>query len=123
MKDIEQFLRDNAPETPDEGQFLIETNARLNAVEGIKQTVDGERRRGRVALIIALVTGLVLGCLVTLVVLLYPIQPIQPIQPDQSIFIKAVESLQNGKEYLFGAIACLALALGLVLLSKKREAF
>lgn len=120
MKDIEQFLRDNAPETPDEGQFMIETNARLNAVEGIKQTVDGERRRGRVALIIALVTGMVLGCLVTLVVLLYPIQPLEP---DQSLFLKAVESLQNGKEFLFGAIACLAIALGLVLLSKKREAF
>ena len=51
MKDLEQFLRDNAPETPEEGQFLLETNARLNAVEGIKKTVDGERHRGRVALI------------------------------------------------------------------------
>lgn len=120
MKDIEQFLRDNTPQTPDEGQFMIETNARLNAVEGIKQTVDGERRRGRVALIIALVTGLVLGCLVTLLVLLYPVQPLQA---DQTAFAKAVESLQNGKEILFGIIASLALALGLVLMSKKREAF
>ena len=48
MKDLEQFLRDNAPETPEEGQFLLETNARLDAVEGIKKTVDGERRRGRI---------------------------------------------------------------------------
>ena len=63
MKDIEQYLRDNAPETPSEGQFLIETNARLNAVEGIKKTVDGERRNGRIALIVALAAGLVLGCL------------------------------------------------------------
>ena len=69
MKDIEQYLRDNAPETPAEGQFLIETNARLNAVEGIKKTVDGERRRGRIALIVALAAGLVLGCLITLLVL------------------------------------------------------
>ena len=71
MKDIEQYLRDNAPETPAEGQFLIETNARLNAVEGIKKTVDGERRRGRIALIVALAAGLVLGCLITLLVLFY----------------------------------------------------
>ena len=42
MKDIEQFLRENVPETPDEGQFLIETNARMDSVEGIKKTVDGE---------------------------------------------------------------------------------
>ena len=49
MKDIEQFLRENAPDTPAEGQFMIETNARLNAVEGIKKEVDGARHRGRIA--------------------------------------------------------------------------
>ena len=120
MKDIEQFLRENAPETPDEGQFLIETNARLNAVEGIKKTVDGERRRGRIALIIALAAGLVIGCVVTLLVLFYPIQPLQV---DNSPFTKAVDLLQNNREVLFGTIACLAIALGLVLMTRKREAF
>ena len=120
MKDIEQFLRDNTPEMPDEGQFLIETNARLNAVEGIKRTVDGERRRGRIALIIALVSGLVLGCLVTLLVLFYPVQPLKM---DNAAFTKTLEWLQNGKEILFGVVACFAIALGLVLMSKKREAF
>ena len=120
MKDIEQFLRENAPETPDEGQFLIEANARLNAVEGIKKTVDGERRRGRIALIIALAAGLALGCLVTLLVLFHPIQPLQV---DNSVVTKVVDSLQNNKEVLFGAVACLAIALGLVLMTRKREAF
>ena len=33
MKDIEQILRDNKTELPDEGAFLIETNARLSQVE------------------------------------------------------------------------------------------
>ena len=47
MKDIEQILREGKPELPDEGAFLIETNARLSKVEGIKQEVDGERRRGQ----------------------------------------------------------------------------
>ena len=70
-KDIEQYLRDNAPGIPDEGQFLIETNARLRNVEGIKQTVDTERRRGR--------------------------------------------------EFLFGGIALLSIALGVVSLGKKRQ--
>ena len=101
MKDIEQYLRDNAPETPAEGQFLIETNARLNAVEGIKKTVDGERRRGRIALIVALAAGLMLGCLITLLVLL--------------------EALQDRKEFLYGAIALLAVTLGVVSLTRKRE--
>ena len=117
MKDIEQFLRENAPETPDEGQFLIETNARLNAVEGIKREVDGERRRGRIALIVALAAGLVLGCVITLLVLFCPVRP----AADSTAFSKALEALQDKKEFLFGAIACLAIALGVVSLTKKQE--
>lgn len=46
------------------------TNARLNAVEGIKQTVDGEHCRLRRAVIIALTAGLVLAAML----LLYPLQ-------------------------------------------------
>jgi hypothetical protein len=118
MKDIEQFLRENAPETPDEGQFLIETNARLNAVEGIKKTVDGERRRGRIALIIALVTGLVVGCLLTVLVLFFPVESLQA---DSSAFLKALDSLQKGKEILFVIIAALAIALGIVFLPSRRR--
>ena len=120
MKDIEQFLRENAPDTPDEGQFMIEANARLNAVEGIKKTVDGERRRGRIALVIALAAGLVIGGLISLLVLFYPVQPVQI---DNAAFTKAIDSLRNHKEVLFGAVACLAIAFGLVLMTKKREAF
>jgi hypothetical protein len=106
MKDFEQFLRDNAPETPEEGQFLLETNARLNAVEGIKKTVDVERRRGRKALIVALVAGLVIGCVVTLVLMFCP-----------------VGSLQESKEFFWGLIAVCSLALGILLLKKKEVAF
>ena len=117
MKDIEQYLRDNAPETPAEGQFLLETNARLNAVEGIKKTVDGERRRGRIALVVALAAGLVLGCLITLLVLFYPVQP----AADSTAFTKALEALKGKEEFLYGAVALLAVALGVVSLNRKRE--
>ena len=112
MKDIEQFLRENAPETPDEGQFLIETNARLSAVEGIKQTVDGEHRRWRVA-------GLVLGCLVTGLVLLYPVEPLQA---DEPFLAKAVQSLQQWLPVLVGFMVACAISLVVVLRTKKREA-
>ena len=118
MKDIEQFLRENAPETPEEGQFLIETNARLSAVEGIKKTVDGEHRRGRIALIITLICGLVIGCLVTLLVTFYPISPEQI---DSSALVNAIDTLKGYKEVLMGIIAALALALGLVSATKRQE--
>ena len=117
MKDIEQYLRENAPETPEEGQFMIETNARLNAVEGIKKSVDGEHRRGRVALILALAAGLVLGCLVTLLVLFYPVQPMV----DTTVFTKVIDALQDKKEILFGLIAACAIALGIVSVTRKKE--
>ena len=118
MKDIEQFLRDNKPETPDEGQFMIEMNARLNAVEGIKKTVDGENRRWRVALIIALVAGLVLGCAVTALVLLYPVEPLQV---EQSALMKALQTMQPYKNLLFGFIAACAIALGVLSLTGRRQ--
>ena len=108
MKDFEQFLRDNAPETPEEGQFLLETNARLNAVEGIKKTVDGERRRGRIALTVALVAGLVIGSGVTLFLMLCPAK-----------FLP----LQESKEVFWGLIAVCSVALGIRFLKKKRVAF
>ena len=117
MKDIEQYLRDNTPGTPDEGQFLIETNARLDSVEGIKKTVDGEHGRWRKALVIALVAGLVLGCLLTLLAVFYPVQT------DGSSFTRTVEALKGGKEILMGLVACCAIGLGVVSLTKKREAF
>ena len=117
MNDIEQYLRDNAPEIPEEGQFLLETNARLDSVEGIKKTVDGEHRRWRKALVVALAIGLVLGCLLTVLAIYYPVYA------DNSSFGKTIEALKGGKEILMGFIACCAIGLGIMSLTKKREAF
>ena len=119
MKDIEQYLRENAPQTPDEDQFLIETNARLDTVEGIKKTVDGERRHWRAVLVVTLAAGLALGCLVTLLVLFYPVQPSPA---GVSAREKALEAMQGQKEILMGFIAVCAVALGVLSLTKKREA-
>ena len=119
MKDIEQYLRENAPHSPEEDQFLIETNARLDAVEGIKKVVDGENRRWRITLMVTLATGLALGSLVTLLALFYPAQPSQA---AASAWAKALEAVQGQKEILMGFVAVCAVALGVLSLSKRREA-
>ena len=120
MMDIEQYLRDNKPEMPEEGQFLVETNARLCNVEGVKKCVDEDRHRGRMALIIALGAGLVLGCLTTLLVLFYPLPSIEV---NQSALTKVVAGLQAWNEFLIALIAGCAIALGVVFMSRKKEAF
>lgn len=119
MKDIEQYLRDNKPEMPDEGYFLMETNARLSAVEGIKDTVSAERRRGRKALIIALVAGLVLGCAVTLLILLYPAGAAHAGSLNMD---KLVESLQAWKVVFLILIPACAIALAIIFLKRSPEA-
>ena len=117
MNDLDQFLRDNRPEMPAEGQFLLETNARLAAVEGIKKTVDQERRRGRIALLLALAAGVVLGCIVTAVILLCPV-------PHASDFLSRAQAfLREHLLYLLAPTACFAIALGILSLRRKRIVF
>ena len=118
--DIEQYLSDNKPEMPEEGQFLVETNARLRNVEGVKKCVDEDRHRSRMALIIALGAGLVLGCLATLLVLFYPLPSFEV---SSSAFAKAMAGLMEWKEFLIALVAGCAIALGVVFLTRKKEAF
>ena len=120
MMDIEQYLRDNKPEMPEEGQFLVETNARLCNVEGVKKCVDEDRHRGRMALIIALAFGLGLGCLMTLLVMSFPLPSIEV---DQSAIAKISAGLMEWKEFLIALVAGCAIALGVVFLTRKKEAF
>lgn len=118
MTDIEQYLRDNKPEMPEEGQFLIETNARLGNVEGVKRCIDEDQHRGRTALIIALVAGFVLGCMVTLLVTLYPAPSIEA---GSAVLDKFVAGLQEWKEVFIALISGCAIALGVVFMSGKKE--
>lgn len=113
MNDIERFLRENRPETPDEGQFIVELNARLSAVEGIRKTVEGERRRWRMAPVVALLSGLALGALVALFLALHPILP-HLLRPPQALL--------DNRDYILVGIAALALTLGVVFVGRRREA-
>ena len=120
MMDIEQYLRDNKPEMPEEGQFMIETNARLCNVEGVKKCVDEDRYRGRIALIIALTVGLALGCLMTLLVVFYPLPSIEV---GQSAIAGILAELKEWKEFLIALVAVCSIALGVVFMTRKKEAF
>ena len=120
MMDIEQYLRDNKPEMPEEGQFMVETNARLRNVEGIKKCVDEDLRRSRMALIIALAVGLGLGCLATLWVVFYPMPSIEVGQSDIALIMAG---LMEWKEFLIVLVAGCAIALGVVFMTRNNEAF
>ena len=120
MMDIEQYLRDNKPQMPEEGQFLVETNARLCNVEGVKKCVDEDRSHGRMALIIGVAVGLCLGCLVTLLVLYCPLPSIGA---GQKVFARMITGLKEVKEYLIALVAGCAIALGVVFITRKKEAF
>ncbi|MGN1233552.1 MAG: hypothetical protein ACI4UJ_08940 [Candidatus Cryptobacteroides sp.] len=111
MMDIEKYLRENKPGLPEEGQFLINTNARLDKVEGIKECVDSEQRRNRKILAAILVIGLVLGCIVTLFILFCPIPEIKLVP---SLFEKAAASLHKLRYLPACLIAGCAIVLGVV---------
>lgn len=125
MNDIEQFLRDNKPQTPSEDNFIIEMNARLEAVEGIKRTVAEERRRVRRMMLAALGAGLILDGLVTAVLILHPALP----ETVGGKWLTAIRSAAEGfqtvlkiaPQALSLLIAALAITLGLVALKPHRR--
>lgn len=119
MTDIGQYLRNNKPEMPEEGQFLIETNARLSHVEGIKNSVEAGRHRSQIALIIAWASGLVLGSLAMLLVLFCPLPDIEATAGALSGF---VASLPEYKELLVAVIAICTGALGVIIVTRERGA-
>jgi hypothetical protein len=117
MKEIEDFLRENKPVVKDNPTFILEARRRMEAVEGIKAEVDRQRCYGRLALIIALMAGLVLGIAATAIAFLYPIDA-------DSVGKGVLDSIRlfltTWKQYLLLPVALLAIALSLVLMSGKR---
>ncbi len=110
--DIESILRDNRPQVNDNPEFLLEVQQKMHAVEGIKNEVDRQRRYGRTALILALVSGLILGAVAMSLAYLYPIDPSainDGIISDIRVFIGSY------KQYLLLPVAGCAVSLGLIL--------
>ena len=110
-KDIESILRDSRPQVEDNPTFLLEVQQKMRAVEGIKNEVDRQRRHGRTALILALVSGLILGAVAMSLAYLYPIDITtisDGILSDIRIF------LESYRQYLLLPIAICAISLGIV---------
>ena len=110
-KDIESILRDSRPQVQDNPAFLLEVQQKMRAVEGIKNEVDRQRRYGRNALILTLVSGLLLGAVAMSLACLYPI--------DTSAISEGVLSdirvfLESYKWYLLLPIAGCAISLGVI---------
>ena len=123
MKDdnIEDILRNGRPVVKDDPTFLMETRRRMDAVEGIKQEVDRQRRHGRTALVIVLAAGMVVGALLSAFAILYPTE----ISNFENGFLLSAQSFLNRwKYYLMVATAGCAIALGLALgRSRKNSLF
>ena len=117
MKEIEDFLRENKPVVKDNPTFILEAQRRMEAVEGIKAEVDRQRCYGRLALIITLMAGLLLGVVATAIAFLYPIDA-------ESVGKGVLDSIRlfltTWKQYLLLPVALLAIALSMVLMSGKR---
>ena len=109
--DIESILRDSRPQVQDNPAFLLELQQKMRAVEGIKNEVDRQRRHGRTALILALVSGLIIGATAMSLAYLYPI--------DTTAISKGLLSdirvfLESYRQYLLLPIAGCAICLGVI---------
>lgn len=111
MKDIDQFLRENKPVVKDNPTFILETQRRMEAVEGIKAEVDRQRRTGRTAIIIALAAGLAAGVIITVLAFLFPANASSL---GDGLWASLRLFLDSYKNYMFIVIAALAIALGLM---------
>ena len=120
MKDFEEYLRENKPEMPDEGHFLIETNTRLDAVEGIKRIVEQENRRRKFTLVATLVAGIMMGILAIVLVNLFPLQPLRI---ENGFWEKSLLWLRNYKEVFFFLVAVCATTLGIISMNRRDEFF
>jgi len=116
--DIESLLRENKPHVKDNPTFLLEVQHKMRAVDGIKSEVDRQRRYGHQALVIALVAGLVLGCIITALAYLFPIDP-ESLGESLIADIKMI--LDPWKHYVLIFMAICAITLGVIFSVRKEN--
>ena len=114
--DLESLLRGNKPQVKDNPTFLLEVQQKMCAVDGIKSEVDRQRRYGRRALVFALIAGLILGGIFTLLAYFYPINQESL---GESLLTDIKMALDPWKLYILLFVAVCAVALGVI--SSKKE--
>ena len=70
---IDEFLRKNKPMVKDDPAFTLNVQRKLDAVEGIKNEIDRQRRHGRSVILVTLFIGAATGIMVTIIVMLFPL--------------------------------------------------
>lgn len=118
-KDIESFLRENRPQVKDNPTFLLEVQRKMREVEGIKSEVDRQRKYGRIALVVTLVFGLLLGALTMLLTYLIPMDELT----DADIFASIRLCVEPIKEYLIVPLVACAVALLAVLYTSRQNSW
>lgn len=91
--ELELFLRENKPVVKDDPAFLLEVRQRLNAVEGIKNEVDRQRRLRHIALTVTLLLGMVAGCLISSFILIAPMDSIRTFVGEWNLYIAIAASI------------------------------
>ncbi|MBR4167050.1 MAG: hypothetical protein IKR44_04405 [Bacteroidales bacterium] len=90
---IDEFLRNNKPVVKDDPAFLLKVRQRLDAVEGIKDEVDRQRRLRHIALRVTLLIGIVIGCLITAFIILAPLDSIRSFVGEWNLYIAIAASV------------------------------
>ena len=110
------IMKIGKPQIEDRPTFLLEVQEKMRMVEGLKAEVDRQRKYGRVALVMALITGVVVGALGVLIAVLYPIDP----EAISSGLLSEIRLfLDTYKQYLLLPIAICASSLGVILARQK----
>lgn len=115
MKEIEEFLRENKPQVKEDPSFILRAQRRMEQVDGIKAEVDRQQCHSRLALIIALAAGTVVGVVATVIAFLYPLDAASA---SEGLIQSIRAFLQNYRLYLLPSVALLAIGLGLTLARK-----
>ena len=91
--DLNILLKTNKPVVKDDPAFMLKARQRMNAVEGIKNEVDRQRKHGLIVLSVTLLIGLAAGILITVFILLAPIDSIRALIGEWKLYIEVGVSI------------------------------
>ena len=91
--DLNILLKTNKPVVKDDPAFMLKARQRMNAVEGIKNEVDRQRKHGLIVLSVTLLIGLAAGILIAVFLLLAPIDSVRALIGEWKLYIEVGVSI------------------------------